>query len=475
MSRPRANQGDTTSRVAVARRWPRPPLALLTAPAAALLTWLLWGGAVRGFFLTDDFVWLECAMDATSDLGHVFNLNVGNFARPLAHLLNTAVYALWGLKPAPFHAAALLLHVVNLTLLTHLVAQLSRDRWLALLCALIFLLNPLYNEALLWISALNEELLACCVLATLSLWVRFLRGGPRRKVWYAACLVLFVLGAGAKESWVVLLALMVLIQRHLRLAQGLPGASRRSLAPLAAITVVYIIIQGSLQQGNIGLVDGRIAPGFGMLARISRTMGAELWTHLPLLVPLPLLLWRWRRAPALRRRAAWAALNLGLAGALVMLPPSLLTFSAEASRFYYLPSMVAALGGALLLRGLVTSGRLAQRIVALVALSLYLGWHLFTPDQHVKLYLQTAQRSRRLIHALQALPAPREPLYLLNCPLGPQHISAMTRLYHHSRSPQFIAVTPKQVLAVGARRWVWRWYPAQDRFFLLEDTRRRRR
>ena len=255
----------------------RLPLESFTFPLAGLLSLLLYGDAVDGFFVTDDFVWVAIAMDATADLGRIFTLEVSNAFRPLAHLLNTAVHAAWGANPAAFHAVGFLLHAANAALLARLVSLLSKDRWLALVSVLVFLLNPAYYEVLLWISSINESLNAMLVLLTLILWTRVLAGPPGHRVGrYIAALFCFLLAAGAKESWIVILPLMVLVQLHLKVKV-------RSLlyAPFAVSWIAYLALQYHLQQNNGLVLSGQFVFGSGMIAAVWRTARYLFYLHWP--------------------------------------------------------------------------------------------------------------------------------------------------------------------------------------------------
>jgi len=444
----------------------RLPVEVFAFPLAALITWLLYGDAVHSFFLTDDFVWVVIARDATSDLWRIFTLEVSNAFRPLAHLVNTAVYAAWGPSPEAFHAAALLLHAANAALLARLTLLLGRDRWLALASVLIFALNPAYYEVVLWISSINESLNALLVLSTLIAWVRVLEA-PSARGRYLAALLCFVAAAGAKESWIVILPLMVLVQAHLRVRLSL-----LLYAPFAALWIAYLAAQYHLQQKNGLVLSGQFVFGPGMLAVLWRTARYLVFLHWPLLAVVLAALAFSRRRRVHLQRALRPVLLLSAAFVVAVMPYAPVTWNAGAARFFYLPSLALAILAALAVKALATAGAPLPRAAALAALTGYVALNTFATDPFVSRHLDYALTSKHFVDEVRELPSPVIPLSILDCPFGRQHMSAVTRLYHPSGSARFHAITRDDLMKLQGQRWIWRWYPAHGRFMELEDSRR---
>jgi hypothetical protein len=65
-----------------------------------------------------------------------------------------------------------------------------------------------HQEAVMWVSAANETLMACFGLAALICWIRFLEGG--KWAWYAGSPVLVCAALLSKESAVVFVPLLAL-------------------------------------------------------------------------------------------------------------------------------------------------------------------------------------------------------------------------------------------------------------------------
>src|SRR5580693_805579 len=70
-----------------------------------------------------------------------------SYYRPGGGLFYRPIYALWGLRPLPFHAAALVLLSLNFGLLALVVRQLTASRWAALMALLAFGMNPAFSGA----------------------------------------------------------------------------------------------------------------------------------------------------------------------------------------------------------------------------------------------------------------------------------------------------------------------------------------
>lgn len=435
-----------------------PVLHLLVLAAAAALSATLLGPALDGYFILDDFAWLDCARDSTRDLSHLLTLHISNFFRPVVHAVWALVLALWGPSPAAFHWAAVLSHALATTLLAHLVWRLFDDRGLALVCATCFLINPAYSEAVIWASGMTEPIAAATMLATLLAFRRLLVGqGP---AWLALALTLggFLLAHGAKESAVILLPLMGLLHAGLVLR----GAARRISSwiylPFVVLELVYLAAQYHLQQRSYLILEDHYAIGIHGLGSIA----GSLWHLLHLTWPpfaaaaLAAVVQGVARRPS-RRQVATAAVLLA-AVAIPTLPYAMFRGGVLASRYFYLPSMALALASGLALLYLFRSRRSAIQILGLVA---GLGLALYgvrTVHVAVDRYLRAAHRTQRFVDAAARLPAGNGPVLVLDPLLRGQHLSsAMRQLHPAGERVRFREVTRKELPRLGAARPVWRY------------------
>jgi hypothetical protein len=338
-----------------------------------------------------------------------------------------------------------LVHALATTLLAHLVWRLFNDRDLAVVCALCFLINPSYSEAVIWASGMTEPVVATAVLATLLAFRRLLVGEGRAGIALALTLGGFVLAHGAKESAVVLLPLMALLHAGLALRGEARPVSRWIYLPFVVLELLYLVAQYHLQQRSYLVMEDRYAIGLHGLGSI----GLSLWHLLRLSWPpfaaaaLGALARRDPLRPS-RRRIAAAALLLA-AVTLPTVPYAMFRGGVLASRYFYLPSMALALGSALALLYLFRARRTAIQILGLLA-CLGLALHsVQTIRGAVHRYLETAHRTRRFVEAAARLPAPDGHVLVLDPLLRGQHLhGAMRQLRPDGARVRFREVTRKQ-------------------------------
>jgi Flp pilus assembly protein TadD len=117
--------------------------------------------------------------------------------QPLAWLLLSAQYRLWGVSPAGYHAVSLALHALNSILLGALIVRLlPRARLEAWIAAAIFALHPLRAEPVSWIS--GQAYLPCALfsLLTVHTYLSYLREGKRH--WLILSWLCFAAALGGK-------------------------------------------------------------------------------------------------------------------------------------------------------------------------------------------------------------------------------------------------------------------------------------
>jgi hypothetical protein len=405
----------------------------------------LLGPALDGFFILDDFAWLDCALDSTSDLSHIFTFHISNFFRPFAHLVWMLVFLCFGPNAAAFHCFQVLLNALAVTLLAHLAWRLFDNRWLALLSALCFVLNPSYSEAVIWISGVSEPIHAVLVLLTLLAFHRYLTTTvtmPIRRWCYIASLVGFVLAHGAKESAVALLPLMVLLHLATALLRRVPRRSPfstfRIYLPFALMELAYLAAQYMLQQQSYLVKDGIYDVGLHAIV----VLGASTW-HLLLLTWPPFAVGALNAALHLRRTETETARRafqggLILLGAVVVsiVPYSMFRVDVLASRYFYLPSMVVALAAAVTLHRLLARAgeramlRSALGYLGLAALAGLAVLTMLKFDAAVHRYLHAARQTAAFVTGATQLPTDRPPVLIFQGLLQGQHLRGAMRAFH---------------------------------------------
>jgi tetratricopeptide (TPR) repeat protein len=181
---------------------------LLTA-----VTIFVYRPAWNGRFLWDDDVYITNneLLTAPDGLRRIwFSLDSPSQYFPLVYSSFRLEHAIWGLNPAGYHWANLVLHVANALLVCAVLARLKvPGAWLA---GVIFALHPVQVESVAWITERKNVLMAFFFLLTLLAWIAFVDERTKRP-WmsYGLSLILYLLALSAKTTACTLPAALFLI------------------------------------------------------------------------------------------------------------------------------------------------------------------------------------------------------------------------------------------------------------------------
>jgi len=177
---------------------PRLRVPVFLALAAVVV--VAFAPAVDIFLTSDDFEWLDASYELVRNPLASFEL-VNRQFRPVVKWTFLVDYLVFAQHAAGYMATNLAIHLLNSVLLCAFLARLLRKPLLAAAAAAAFAISPLHSQAVLWASCRGDTLLLTLWLAALLL----LHEGsvrPSRR-FLTAALIVALLGAGAKESWVV--------------------------------------------------------------------------------------------------------------------------------------------------------------------------------------------------------------------------------------------------------------------------------
>ena len=203
-----------------ATRSPRWQVLLLALMAAGVVAAFL--PALDVYLVGDDFEWLDAAFEIPRDPLSSFEL-INTMWRPVVKWSFLFDYLIFGRSSIGYSATNLSIHFFNVWLLYLLISRLIDFRLLAAVAATGFALSPLHSEAVLWASSRGDTMLLTCWLGALLVLVA--KPGDARWFHSGTVLILVLIGAGTKESWVVFpfigVAFLVIVLKHpLRVAIG---------------------------------------------------------------------------------------------------------------------------------------------------------------------------------------------------------------------------------------------------------------
>jgi len=187
---------------------------------------------------------------------HLGAQSPGSFYRPIYLLWNLVNYSLFHLNPAGWHAGAILLHLTVTGMVYLVVRKMTGRTGVAWLTALIFGVHPIHHEVVAWVSGVTESLFATFFLGA---FLAYLNSREKHRTgWMALSLALYGLAVFSKETAIVL---PVLIFAHGWIASGaepspqFPNRSvrlRRAVGTASAylpVTAVYLAMRYRVVSG----------------------------------------------------------------------------------------------------------------------------------------------------------------------------------------------------------------------------------
>jgi hypothetical protein len=288
----------------------------LAIAAAAVLAY---APAINNGFIADDYMILHRIDLIKADPLYLLDVVPENF--------RLTSYAIFGLLKSvfrydyrPFYAFNIFVHVVNCLLLGSLVLEVTQDERLSSLSALLFAVFQAPQEAVMWLAAMNETLLAFFVFLTLLLWFRGRHG------WAA---VSFFAALFSKESAVIVLLIVPLTDILRR-----RGIQWRNYLLLLAPSIVFGAMFVLTLAGNFQVGNRTYMPGFHAAFVLLKSLHRLFWPWAYLIAILVLAVKR--TIPDWQRAAAWGSLIVA-----ALLPYLFVTYTDNVpSRQVYMASAV---------------------------------------------------------------------------------------------------------------------------------------
>ncbi|MCX6745799.1 MAG: hypothetical protein NTX00_02145 [Candidatus Parcubacteria bacterium] len=248
---------------------------LLVLLGLILLNSALFAFNLKDFFLSDDFDWLNIAKNTQHSLIDYFSANyygergVGGSYRPMVNLVFWLNYQIGGLNPLPYHLTNLLFHI-GVAFVIYLLGLLLFEEFkekhppeagppqadkIAILAAVIFSILPNHNEAVIWIAAIADPMMAFFYLLAFYLYVFFRKKDNFRALIFSV--LFFCLALLSKEMAITLPLLILVWELYEALSKNKFDWRNIILKPLGywLILILYFIIRYL----SIGLIFGYYA------------------------------------------------------------------------------------------------------------------------------------------------------------------------------------------------------------------------
>ena len=177
---------------------------------------------------------------------------VSNYWRPLLLTIFAIEWHWWHNWVYGWHTISVGVHILAAIALYTLVNRLFSNRLLGLLTALLFVVHPVHNEAVVYVNSMGDSLATLLVLSSLNLFASFRQSG--KPAWasrrFLLSLLLYPLAILSKETGFVLVGLLALMD-FLLLSKAKRFWSRAAQVagawwPYLIVAVTYVILRGTV-------------------------------------------------------------------------------------------------------------------------------------------------------------------------------------------------------------------------------------
>jgi protein O-mannosyl-transferase len=218
-----------------------------------------------------------------SGLKSIFSSFYIGMYEPLTMLTYMIEYALFGLKPLPYHLTNILLHLLNTWLVFIFIDKLCGKKIAALFVAALFALHPMHVESVAWISERKDVLYTFFFLLSLLYYLNYAKANGKKK-YYFVSLLFFIGSLFSKSAAVILTALVIGLDFYL--GRKINAKSLLEKIPFLLLSILFGVI--SLYSQNIQQPTKDISMAFNSIDRIFLISYSLVFYPVKLLLPFNL-------------------------------------------------------------------------------------------------------------------------------------------------------------------------------------------
>jgi Dolichyl-phosphate-mannose-protein mannosyltransferase len=266
------------------------PIILIVLAALAILTYL---PTLTQPFISDDYPNIRLALEYGPVSGwEKMADDAVQRVRATSFILMYGIYRIFGLEPAAYYIANIIIHIINCWLVY------ASGRWRAIgyrvsfWAAAFFAVYEGHAEAIMWFSACNELLLFFFGFLAFLAWLIFLEKETSRFKWLGLSFAFFILALLSKESSVIFIPLFALplLFPQRRLKESL------YLLPFVVLGGLYAISIFMTNSHSFRFQDKSFVLTAPFWITWTKSYGAMLWFW-GLSAIIALSLWKNRRQP----------------------------------------------------------------------------------------------------------------------------------------------------------------------------------
>lgn len=215
------------------------------------------------FWDDDDFILKNRYIKDWQYFPKFFNENLvaggyllSNYWRPVLLTVFAWAWHMWQTWLPGWHMLNITFHALDGILLYFLLNRLFADRTLSVVVALLFVVHPVHNEAIVYVNSLGDSLATFFVLSSLLLFTRWRQSAKpayaSRNFWFS--LLFYPLAIMSKETGFVLCGLLPLVDILLiQKARSFWTRAQKTAAavwPFFACALIYVLLRATLLNFN---------------------------------------------------------------------------------------------------------------------------------------------------------------------------------------------------------------------------------
>lgn len=400
------------------------------------LAFLFYGGFLNDFFFNDDYAWLLEAEHSSHNLVNIFTLNISNFFRPLVHLTFLVEYLLFGVKPLGYHIVATLWHGMNAILFYFVLHESLKveDKLILFWAPVLWVTQSTYGEAVGWISALTNLILASAILITFI-------GLGKQKSWLF--LTGFMCTLLTKEEGAFLFPLVILYLYLFRNHAWRKTLFSKEILFSGSIWLAYLVAQFLIQKSGPLVAEQTFQLDFKGVLRMAEKILAlfgNLQPTINMILPTFVLLMIYGVSIGYNTKtSAPKALWFMLAWVIMALvPTSFLNFDSSATRYFYNASFASAFIITVLIFSFYKKTG-PRKMLIYGLLIAWMGTHFLTIKSAGYVVEQQGKNGKNLVEAISKMSDIQQGTYnFINPPYAPPAIKALMKVYFDVPAEQVV-------------------------------------
>ena len=183
------------------------------AAGLTLITLVLYSSVSHiGFFTIDDSTYVTQNALVQHPDKFIWNSFVCQNYHPLTILSLACNFLSSGTDAGAYHITNLILHLINTVLWFVFLIQLTKEKWVSGLIALLFAIHPLHVESVVWIAERKDVLYTLFFAAGLILYLKYLN--QKKISWLIITIIVFTLSLLSKPQAVIFPFLLLLLDYY---------------------------------------------------------------------------------------------------------------------------------------------------------------------------------------------------------------------------------------------------------------------